>query len=401
MNRRLHKHDKQSRGRQALAGQRQPQWQCAKCYTRNFLSKDNCRECGKVKELQKDSYVDERGLIAPWPRQSGGGMTSRAASRPASTAKGPAQVLAQTRHQLAQARGAGDAQRLHPCFGVQSDERRGRDETSSAHGTEDGPGASQISSSGRGGREGTKKPCSRPRRTSSKRSRRSVQAQLDLHELTQEAPLPVMPALQVNVNLVKSWEALTGLVENMVESGGRTTTRPTDPRNPRVKGDSSHLISNPVPGRRRSCGGRDGRRPGPGRGRSRRDGRLRGGARSRRAASGAEADTQGCGGTRTPNAATAKEDANNRAGGFERGRSTFAGSTQIADVQNEGQAQGERVVQLVALRLGPAEPWQPTQMRVHASERDLLERELRRDVLGDSDVWNSLRGGVQRWGGDG
>ena len=186
-----------------------------------------------------------------------------------------------------------------------------------------------------------------------------------------------------------------------VESGGRTTTRPTDPRNPRVKGDSSHLISNPVPGRRRSCGGRDGRRPRPGRGRSRRDGRLRGGARSRRVASGAEADTQGCGGTRAPNAATAKEDANNRAGGFERERSTFAGSTQIAEVQNEGQAQGERVVQLVALQLRPAEPWEPTQMRVDASERELLERELRRDVLGDSDVWNSLRGGVQRWGGDG
>ena len=40
-------------------------------------------------------------------------------------------------------------------------------------------------------------------------------------------------------------------------------------------------------------------------------------------------------------------------------------------------------------------------MRVGASERELLERELRRDVLGDSNVWNSLRGGVQRWGGDG
>ena len=39
-------------------------------------------------------------------------------------------------------------------------------------------------------------------------------------------------------------------------------------------------------------------------------------------------------------------------------------------------------------------------MRVNASERALLERELRRDVLGDSDVWNSLRGGIQRWGGD-
>ena len=53
----------------------------------------------------------------------------------------------------------------------------------------------------------------------------------------------------------------------------------------------------------------------------------RGGACSRWAASGAEADAQGCGGTRTPDATTAKEDANNRDGGFgERERPTFAGS---------------------------------------------------------------------------
>ena len=40
-------------------------------------------------------------------------------------------------------------------------------------------------------------------------------------------------------------------------------------------------------------------------------------------------------------------------------------------------------------------------MRVDASEREFLERELRRNVLRDSDVWNSLRGGIQRWGGVG
>ena len=33
--------------------------------------------------------------------------------------------------------------------------------------------------------------------------------------------------------------------------------------------------------------------------------------------------------------------------------------------------------------------------------QELLERELHRNVLRDSDVWNSLRGGIQRWGGDG
>ena len=42
-----------------------------------------------------------------------------------------------------------------------------------------------------------------------------VQAQMDLHKLMQEVPLPAMPAAQVNVKLVKSLEALTGLLENM------------------------------------------------------------------------------------------------------------------------------------------------------------------------------------------
>ena len=34
-------------------------------------------------------------------------------------------------------------------------------------------------------------------------------------------------------------------------------------------------------------------------------------------------------------------------------------------------------------------------------KRELFERELRRNVLRDSDAWNSLRGGIQKWGGDG
>ena len=81
VNRRLHRHEKQSRGK-ARHWLRQPEWQCAKCYQRNFLSKDNCRECGKVKELQKDSYVDERSdraLAAPeqWREDLRGGSAHR------------------------------------------------------------------------------------------------------------------------------------------------------------------------------------------------------------------------------------------------------------------------------------------------------------------------------------
>ena len=34
-------------------------------------------------------------------------------------------------------------------------------------------------------------------------------------------------------------------------------------------------------------------------------------------------------------------------------------------------------------------------------ERELLKRELCRNVLGDSDVWNSLRSGTLKWCGDG
>ena len=41
-----------------------------------------------------------------------------------------------------------------------------------------------------------------------------VQAQMGLHKLMQEVPLPVIASPQVNVNLVKSLEALTGLLEN-------------------------------------------------------------------------------------------------------------------------------------------------------------------------------------------
>ena len=73
-----------------------------------------------------------------------------------------------------------------------------------------------------------------------------VQAQLDLHKLMQEAPLPVMPTPQVNVSLVKSSVALTELIENMWNLEGQTTTRPSDSCNPRVEGNSPHFISDHV-----------------------------------------------------------------------------------------------------------------------------------------------------------
>ena len=115
VNRRLHRHERNAKGKQAMAGLRQPEWQCEKCCTRSFLSKSACRSCGKVKELQKDAYVDEKGLIAPCPSQSGDAMTSGVAARPTSTAKGLAQALAQSRHQLAQAK---EIRMLEECIRV-------------------------------------------------------------------------------------------------------------------------------------------------------------------------------------------------------------------------------------------------------------------------------------------
>ena len=42
-----------------------------------------------------------------------------------------------------------------------------------------------------------------------------IQAQTDLDRLMQEAPLPVMPVPQVNVSLVRTLEALIGIIENL------------------------------------------------------------------------------------------------------------------------------------------------------------------------------------------
>ena len=157
-----------------------------------------------MKELQKDSYVDERGLIAPWPRQSGGGMTSGMAMRPASTAKGPAQVLAQTRQQVTQ---------LH--FGVQGDEG---EEAEMKQARPMGQRMDQARARFRravDAGETAQEAMLKAQANFEQAQQEVIKAQSDLHKLMQEAPLPVMPAPQVNMNLVKSLEALTGLIENM------------------------------------------------------------------------------------------------------------------------------------------------------------------------------------------
>ena len=86
--------------------------------------------------------------------------------------------------------------------------------------------------------------CWGPRRTSSKRSRRSYRP-LDMHKLMQEASLPVMRAPQVNVSLVKTFlEALTGLIENVWNpEAGPPPDKLIHAIQARVEANSSDLIS--------------------------------------------------------------------------------------------------------------------------------------------------------------
>ena len=69
-----------------------------------------------------------------------------------------------------------------------------------------------------------------------------VHAQMDPDELIQEAPLPVKPAPQVNVSLVKSLEALTGLIENMWNPEAGATTRSPDTGNAGVILQTSSVV---------------------------------------------------------------------------------------------------------------------------------------------------------------
>ena len=186
--------------------------QCAKCFTRSFLSESACWSCGKEKELQKDSYVDEMDLIAPWPRQSGGGMTSGSAARPASTAKGPAQVLAQS---------PGARKGFWGCPENASafwSAKVLKEEAEMKQAQPMGQSMDQARARFRRAVEAGEKAQGamlKAQANFEQAQQEVIRAQMDLDKLMQEAPLPVTPVPQVNVSLVKSVEALTGLIENM------------------------------------------------------------------------------------------------------------------------------------------------------------------------------------------
>ena len=150
-------------GWRAQSGSRAAEWQCAACKTRSFLSRDTCRGCNKQRDVTHDGYINEWSQTAAWPQQGRG--SSGDAARPVNKPKGPAQALALVRQQLAQAKAA---ELPEECI-----------------------------------------------RILESKVQKEIQAQTDMDSHMQEAPLPVMPVPQVNVSLVKTMEALTGIIENM------------------------------------------------------------------------------------------------------------------------------------------------------------------------------------------
>ena len=70
-----------------------------------------------------------------------------------------------------------------------------------------------------------------------------MQPQTDLEMLMQEAPLPVMPVPQVNVCVVKTLEALTGIVENIWNPDAGQPA--PDTLNPGVEANYSELFAGP------------------------------------------------------------------------------------------------------------------------------------------------------------
>ena len=124
---------------------RVPEWQCAACKTRSFLSRDTCRGCGKLRDVKHDEYIDEWSQTVAWPQQIG---LLRCPCAP----------------------GAALPDECGSHLGKQG--AGGGDETSSALGPENGPSTGQVSSGCRIGRGKRCKLCRRRRRLSSRRNRR-------------------------------------------------------------------------------------------------------------------------------------------------------------------------------------------------------------------------------------
>ena len=141
-------------------------------------------------------------------------MTSEVAARPTSTAKGLAQALAQSRHQLAQAK---KMEMPEECIRVLGCKVL-KEEAEMKQAQPLGQKMDQARARFRRALEACEKAqlaVLKAQEHFEQAKQEVIQAHSDLHNLLQEAPLPAMPSPQVNAGLVKSWESLTGQVENL------------------------------------------------------------------------------------------------------------------------------------------------------------------------------------------
>ena len=102
MSRRQRRYEKKSLGWKAQSGLRVVEWQRATCKNRSFLSRDTCRGCER--DERHDEYINERAESVAWSHQ--GGSSTGAPACPTSKPKGAAEAPAQARQQLAEAKAA-------------------------------------------------------------------------------------------------------------------------------------------------------------------------------------------------------------------------------------------------------------------------------------------------------
>ena len=140
-------------------------------------------------------------------------MTSGVAARPTGAAKGLAQTLAQSRQQLAQAKEIGmpeECIRVLECKVLKEEAELKQAQPLGQKMEQARVRLRRAVEAGEKARVNVLKA----QENFEQAKQEVIQAHTDMHKLLQEAPLPAMPTPQVNVGLVKSLEALTGLVEN-------------------------------------------------------------------------------------------------------------------------------------------------------------------------------------------
>ena len=216
MSRRQRRYERKSHGWKAQSGLRAPEWQCAACRTRSFLSRDTCRGCSKQRDMKQDEYINEWSQSVAYPQQ--GGCPSRnssgEAAHPGNKPKGPAQALALARQQLEQARASALPE---ACFRTLENEVQ-QQKTAMKQAQPLGQKMDQARARFRRAVESEEKAMQalqKAQKNFEEAQQEVMQAKTDLDLLVQEAPLSVMPVPQVNVSLVRTLEALTGIIENL------------------------------------------------------------------------------------------------------------------------------------------------------------------------------------------